>query len=81
MKTAILSVTNDLYTDPRVDKVARFLQRNDYLVTLVGRRYADSPQLENRPYKTHRMRLLFKRGFLFYAEYQIRLFLYLIFRK
>ncbi|MCR4964714.1 MAG: glycosyltransferase [Bacteroidales bacterium] len=81
MKRAILSVTNDLYTDPRVDKVARFLLRNDYQVTLVGRRYGDSPALEERPYQTHRMRLLFRRGFLFYAEFQLRLFLYLLFRK
>ncbi|MBR4135066.1 MAG: glycosyltransferase [Bacteroidales bacterium] len=81
MKRAILSVTNDLYTDPRVDKVARFLQRNDYQVTLVGRRYGDSPALEERPYQTHRLRLLFRRGPLFYAEYQLRLFLYLLFHR
>ena len=81
MIKAILSVTNDLYTDPRVDKVARFLQRNGYQVTLVGRRYGDSPALESRPYQTHRMRLLFRRGFLFYAEYQFRLFFYLLFRR
>ena len=81
MKRAILSVTNDLYTDPRVDKVARFLQRNDYQVTLVGRRYGDSPTLEERPYQTHRLRLFFRRGLLFYAEYQLRLFVYLLFHR
>ncbi len=81
MIKTILSVTNDLYTDPRVDKVARFLQRNGYQVTLVGRRYGDSPALEERPYQTHRMRLLFRKGSLFYAEYQLRLFFYLLFRR
>ncbi|MBO7647146.1 MAG: glycosyltransferase [Bacteroidales bacterium] len=81
MIKAILSVTNDLYTDPRVDKVARFLQRNGYQVTLVGRRYGDSPSLEERPYQTHRLRLLFRRGPLFYAEYQLRLFLFLLFHR
>ena len=81
MIKAILSVTNDLYTDPRVDKVARFLQRNGYQVTLVGRRYGDSPSLEARPYQTHRLRLLFRRGPLFYAEYQLRLFLFLLFHR
>ncbi|MCR4680626.1 MAG: glycosyltransferase [Bacteroidales bacterium] len=81
MRKAILSVTNDLFTDSRVDKVARFLIRNGYEVTLVGRCYGDSPKLEPRPYHTHRMRLLFRRGPLFYAEYNIRLLMYLLFKK
>ena len=81
MKRAILSVTNDLYTDPRVDKVALFLTRKGVDVTLVGRRYGDSPTLEKRPYKTKRMRLLFRRGWIFYAEYNLRLFFYLLFKK
>lgn len=81
MKRAILSVTNDLYTDARVDKVAMFLTRNGYDVTLVGRRYGDSPELEPRAYHTHRMRLLFRKDWIFYAEYNFRLFFYLLFKK
>jgi glycosyltransferase involved in cell wall biosynthesis len=81
MRRAILSVTNDLYTDPRVDKVALFLTRKGVDVTLVGRCYGDSPTLAKRPYKTKRLRLLFRRGFLFYAEYQFRLLFYLLFQK
>lgn len=81
MKRAILSVTNDLYTDARVDKVAMFLTRNGYEVTLVGRCYADSPELTPRAYHTHRMRLLFRKNWIFYAEYNLRLFFYLLFKK
>lgn len=81
MKRVILSVTEDLYTDQRMDKMSLFLHKKGFDVTLVGRCYGDSPVLGERPYKTKRLRLLFRRGFLFYAEYQFRLLLYLLFHK
>ena len=81
MKRVILSVTEDLYTDQRMDKMSLFLHKKGFDVTLVGRCYGDSPVLAPRPYKTKRLRLLFRRGFLFYAEYQFRLLLYLLFQK
>lgn len=75
----VLSVTNDLYTDPRVDKVCLFFAHHGFDVTLVGRCYKDSPALLQRKYKTHRMRLFFRKGACFYAEYNIRLFFFLLF--
>ncbi len=81
MKRVILSVTEDLYTDQRMDKVSLFLHKKGFDVTLVGRCYGDSPVLQERPYKTKRLRLLFRHGVLFYAEYTIRLLFYLLFKK
>jgi len=49
-------------------------------VLLVGRKLPGSVAL-NRDYSTKRMRLIFKKGPLFYAEYNIRLFLFLLFAK
>lgn len=51
-----------------------------FRVLLVGRQLPGSFPLQ-RKYSTHRMKLFFRRGPLFYAEYNIRLFLLLMFNK
>lgn len=80
MQRIVVSVTNDLLTDQRVNKVCTTLQKMDYEIVLIGRELPESLPL-NRNYKTIRMKLLFKKKFLFYAEYNIRLFFKLLFIK
>ncbi|HBK71306.1 MAG TPA: glycosyltransferase [Flavobacteriaceae bacterium] len=80
MQKIIVSVINDLATDQRVHKVCTTLTNMNYDVTLIGRKLPSSLPLK-RNYKTIRMKLVFKKKFLFYVEYSIRLFFKLLFLK
>jgi glycosyltransferase involved in cell wall biosynthesis len=80
LKRVIVSVTNDLVADQRVHKVSLSLMNMGFDVLLVGRKFRNSHPVE-REYNTKRFRLLFNKGLLFYAEYNFRLFLFLLFAK
>jgi len=79
-RTAIVCVTNDLSTDQRVHKTCMTLQKCGYWVKEIGRLLPESMPLE-RPYFTVRKKLWFRKGPQFYAEFNIRLFLYLMSAK
>jgi glycosyltransferase involved in cell wall biosynthesis len=80
-KRIILTVTNDLVADQRVHRAAATLERQGSNVLVLGRKLPGSQPVGERSYRTHRMRLLFRRGALFYASFNIRLFFALLFRR
>ena len=80
MRRAIVCVTNDLRTDNRVHRTCTVLQELGWEVLLVGRRLPGSAPLQ-RSYATRRLKLPFRRGALFYAVYNVRLFFLLLFTR
>lgn len=81
MPRIIVSVSSDLVTDQRVHRVCNTLYSNGYDVLLIGRKINNNQDPGVRVYKYKRLFLLFKKGFLFYACFNIRLFLILLFSK
>ncbi len=75
-----ISVTNDLSNDQRVHKMCTSLAAMGWSVCLVGRLLPNSAPLQ-RSYETKRLKLWFNRGPLFYAEMNLRLFLFLFLSK
>ncbi len=80
-KKIIVSVSNDLSCDQRVNKVCTSLIDMGFDVLLVGMRGKNPIPLPPRKYKMFRFNNWFNKGVLFYAELNIRLFFYLLFKK
>lgn len=78
-KRVIITVISDLVTDQRVHKVSLTLYEAGYDVLLIGARRRQSLDLLPRPYTARRIRMLFQKKVFFYAEFNLRLFLLLLF--
>lgn len=81
MKRLVFTVTNDLTYDQRMIRICTSLSTAGYHVTLVGRRQNKSIPLGAAPFHQKRLSCFFEKGKAFYAEYNIRLFFYLLFKK
>ncbi len=81
MKKLFFTVTNDLTYDQRMQRICSSLAENGYDVTLVGRKLKTSKELKQQPFKQKRIQCWFNNGKLFYAEYNTRLFFYLLFKR
>lgn len=81
MKKIFFTVTNDLTYDQRMQRICRSLSENGYHVTLVGFQKKTSLPLKQESFQQKRLSLFFRKGKLFYAEVNIRLFFYLLFKK
>jgi glycosyltransferase involved in cell wall biosynthesis len=81
MKRIICTVTNDLNFDQRMNRICSTLAQAGYDVTLVGRTLSRSrPLAGSQPFHRVRLHTRFEKGKLFYLEYNLRLFFFLLAR-
>jgi hypothetical protein len=73
-----LTVTNDLSYDQRMIRICTSLANAGHQVILVGRKMKDSIPVVPQPFRQVRLSCFFRKGFGFYAEYNLRLFFYLL---
>ena len=75
------SVTNCICNDQRVMKMAHSVEKLGCEITIIGRKSGDCCKSESVPFRTKRFSMLFKRSVLFYAFFNLRLFIYLLFHR
>jgi glycosyltransferase involved in cell wall biosynthesis len=79
-KKIFVAVTNDISTDQRVHKISNYLVSKNFDVLVYGRVLPTTFSVK-RTYQIQRKKHLFNHHFLFYAEYNFRLFFKLLFYK
>ena len=81
LKKIVFTVTNDLNYDQRMIRICTSLAAAGYDVLLTGVQRKGSTPLSQRPYRQKRLECIFQTGIGFYAEYNTRLFFFLLFQK
>lgn len=79
MKKTIIYSQSDFTTDYRIHKLSHTLRENNYEVRFVGRKHSKHTCRET--FDTHLMNMFFERSALFYLEFNIRLFFYVLFHR
>lgn len=77
----LFTVTNDLNHDQRMIRICSALQEAGHDCTLIGRKLRNSAPPAERPFGRYRLSPWFEKGKLFYIEFNIRLFFFLLFSR
>ncbi len=80
-KKIIVTVVNDLTYDQRMIRICTSLVESGYDVLLVGRKLSGSVPLVHHVFQQKRLKCWFNKGKLFYIEFNLRLFFYLLFKS
>jgi len=79
LQKIVFTVTNDLTFDQRMQRICGSMAAAGYDVLLVGRKLPSSTTFHPSNFKYKRIACWFNKGIGFYAEYNIRLFFFLLF--
>lgn len=74
----LISVTSDMVTDQRVNRMATTLKEAGHRVLVIARVLKTSAELTPKRYRTIRFKLWFEKGPLFYLAFNLRLFWFLM---
>lgn len=77
----IATVINDLNNDRRMQRICNALVDAGFDVCLIGRQLPNSKPIRPARFHQKRLRCLFHQGPLFYIEYNVRLWVFLMFAK
>ena len=80
-KLITVSVISELTTDQRVIRICNTLQEMGFEVTVIARKFSNSLPLDRYSFKARLIRCYFRKGFLQYAEFNMKLFFKLLFSK
>jgi glycosyltransferase involved in cell wall biosynthesis len=81
LKKVIFTVIDDLTYDQRMQRICTALAQAGYEIVLVGRVKKGVEQIDFPHFKTKKFHLFFNKGKLFYLEYNLRLFVWLLFQR
>jgi glycosyltransferase involved in cell wall biosynthesis len=81
MPKVIVSVISDLVTDNRVHRTSKTLTYMGFDVLVIGAKKRNSQLAVGHKYNVKRFNMWFQKGFLFYAEWNVRLFFFLLKQK
>lgn len=79
-KTVLAAVINDVSTDQRLHRTCNYLTEKGFAITAYGRDLPETFSVK-RSYKIIHKKHWFNSTFLFYIEYNLRLFLFILFNK
>jgi len=80
-KIITVSVISELTTDQRVIRICTALHEMGFDVRVIAREFSDSLPLDQYIFKAKRIRCFFRKGFMQFAEFNVRLFLTLLFTR
>ncbi|HEY0678194.1 MAG TPA: glycosyltransferase [Chitinophagaceae bacterium] len=77
-KRIVFVITNDLKYDQRMQRICNSLQANGYDVTLIGTDIRNNKKPSKTSYRQIQLHAVFKKGKLFYAEFNLKAFIRLM---